>query len=266
MKSEAPFLVDERNLSTAWARTFLQIMDNPGKEISPLVLSLHDLTNESVAEDTDVRKAMDTALQAIDEQEVQTVANTIFPASLWRFAGGDRARLYRLFLKNVPRYKALAKSKNRDGMYFERLVSFDGTPEGNQLEHIISTYKARPGVRRSMFQAAIFDPIRDHKQQAQMGFPCLHAVSFVPGKQGLAMNAFYATQQVLHKAYGNVLGLVRLGQFVATEMELELRRLNCFIGVAKLDTQPKSQPALTALVAACRNLVAREALSNSRTA
>jgi hypothetical protein len=262
--SSTPLLIAEPNLSTAWARAFLHILDHPGKEVSPLVITIDGFNDGVPLEDEAVRQALDVALLAVGEQEVHTVANTIFPTSVWRLSRGDRQRFYATYIKNVDRYKALAKSKNNRGLYFERLIAFgtDGIPcDGNQLEYIIEAYLARPGVRRSMFQLAIFDPARDHVGTAQMGFPCLHSVSFVPGDGGLALNAFYPTQQVFEKAYGNLLGLARLGGFVAGQMGLEFRRLNCFVGIEKLDEHPKSSPALTDLIAACRVLISQEALA-----
>ena len=49
------------------------------------------------------------------------------------------------------------------------------------------------------------------------------------------MNAFYATQQLFDKAYGNYLGLARLAGFMAREMGLDMTHLTCFVGVAKLE-------------------------------
>lgn len=266
--SSMPLLIAEPNLSTAWARAFLHILDHPGKEVSPLVISIDGFHTGQPLEDETLTRALDAALVAVGEQEVHTVANTIFPTSVWRLSRGDRQRFYATYIKSIDRYKALAKAKNNRGLYFERLIAFgtDGVPcDGNQIEYIIEAYLARPGVRRSMFQATIFDPARDHVATAPMGFPCLHSISFVPGDGGLALNAFYPTQQILEKAYGNFLGLCRLGAFVASQMGLEFRRLNCFIGIEKLDEQPKSSPALTDLIAACRALISQEALTVSGT-
>jgi hypothetical protein len=81
----------------------------------------------------------------------------------------------------------------------------------------------------------------------------LQHVSFVPNDGGLIINSFYATQQVFEKAYGNYLGLCRLGHFMASEMHLTLERMNCVIGVEKLDFSPKSK--LSSLVEAARKAV-----------
>ncbi len=256
MNNSAPLLIEETNLSRAWASAFLHIIDNPGKEISPLLITLTGFTNGIPDEDRSIREALDNCLVANNKQKVHTVANTIFPSSLWRRSKYDRNRLFEMYLNALPRYKALASSKNRRGIYFERLIAFGSGPEnGNQLEYIISQYKSRSGVRKSMFQAAIFDPARDHVPSAQLPFPCLQHVSFVPQDKDktLTINAFYATQQIFEKAYGNYLGLCRLGDFMAHEMGLTLDRMNCFVGVAKLDTITKSHHSLTALTNVARN-------------
>jgi thymidylate synthase len=103
-----------------------------------------------------------------------------------------------------------------------------------------------------MFQASIFDPGRDHVRSAQLPFPCLQHVSFVPQVENLTLNAFYATQQIFNKAYGNYLGLCRLGSFMAQEMELTFSRMNCFIGVAKLDNITKTSDTLIPVIKVCQ--------------
>lgn len=107
-----------------------------------------------------------------------------------------------------------------------------------------------------MFQAAIFDPARDHIRNARVVFPCLQHVSFVPTNEGLVTNAFYATQYVFDKAYGNYLGLTQLGAFMAHEMGLPFARLNVAIGVAKLAGISKTDAMLEPVITAARALVA----------
>jgi hypothetical protein len=48
------------------------------------------------------------------------------------------------------------------------------------------------------------------------------------------MTAFYATQTIFSRAYGNYVGLARLGRFLAHEMKLELTRVTCIANVAQL--------------------------------
>ncbi len=255
MSNSSPLVIDKENLSHAWAEAFLHIIDNPGKEISPLVVSITGFNDGIPNEDIDIRQSLDKCLADNGEQKIHTVANTIFPDSLWRRSKYQRNELFERYLKFLPRAKAIkhCKQKNRRGLYFERLIAFGSGPcDGNQLEYIISEYRVRPGVRRSMFQASIFDPGRDHVRSAQLPFPCLQHVSFVPQVENLTLNAFYATQQIFNKAYGNYLGLCRLGSFMAQEMELTFSRMNCFIGVAKLDNITKTSDTLIPVIKVCQ--------------
>lgn len=248
MISTIPLIIEDKNLSYAWSRALLQIISNPGKKISPLVISLTDFNGNKPNEDINIRNALDKLLKTHGHQKIETVANTIFPYSLWRRSCYDRTNLFNRYINLIPRIKSIEKTKNKRGLYFERLISFeDGSNNINQLEHIISKYNSRSGVRTSMFQASIFDPRRDHINDAQMGFPCLQHISFVPDNNSLTLNAFYATQQLFHKAYGNYLGLCQLGLFMAREMNLNLERMNCFIGVEKLEKISKTSKDLKEL-------------------
>ena len=259
MNSNAPVLIEDTNLSHAWGDAFLKIIDNPGKEISPLVITLTGFNNGLPNEDTAIVKALD-CLSAHNKKTVSKVSETIFPSSMWELFKDNRQEFFSNYIQDLPNIKAVEK-KYRPCLYFERLIAFAcEAHNGNQLEHIISEYKSRKGVRKSMFQASIFDPARDHVRNAQLGFPCLGHISFVPNNDDktLVLNAFYATQQILSKAYGNYLGLCNLGHFMAYEMGLTFERMNCFVGVEKLDEKinektigPKS-PILTPLIEVVR--------------
>lgn len=168
--------------------------------------------------------------------------NAIFPHSMWNSNDKDDARtLFARFDRAWPRTKRC--SQNRRGSYFRRLTAF--RPVGpskavNQLEHIAKTYR-RGNHRRSALQAAIFDPALDHTHSRRLGFPCLHQIAFTPvGDAALAMTGFYATQYLFDRAYGNYLGLCRLGRFMARQMGLQLSRLSCIASVAQLGTPTKS--------------------------
>ena len=253
-QSTSPVLVDESDLSRAWVKAVLHVLDNPGPEISPLILSVSGFREDGgVVETPTVRTALDTLLLAKQMRSVEDVAFTIFPQRIWQVAQGDRATLFRYYRDAFPRYQAMNPRDNRRGLYFERLVSYGRGPcDGNQLEWILSQFEGRVGVRRSMFQASVFDPERDHVANAQLQFPCMQHVSFEPTEAGLVVNAFYATQQLFVKAYGNYLGIARLGAFMAHEMKLKMNRMNVIVGVAKFEHISKSDQALAPLVKAAR--------------
>ena len=51
-------------------------------------------------------------------------------------------------------------------------------------------------------------------------------------------------QYLYQRAYGNWLGLINLGKFVAEETNLEFERFNCFVGVEKLDNLTKTEAGI----------------------
>jgi hypothetical protein len=252
-----PMVIDDTNLSRAWARLLLQVLDGAGTEVAPLILSLGSFAqNGGALEDAAVRQTLDRLLKRKGRLLVDDVAFTIFPQRLWELSRGDRTRLFALYRTTFPRWQAMNRKANGRGLYFERMVMYGRGPcDGNQLEWILSQ-SSRKGVRRSMLQATTFDPGRDHVASAQLGFPCLQQVSFEPTTAGLVTNAFYATQQIFDKAYGNYLGLVQLGAFIAHEMGMPLARLNVMVGIAKLERITKSDADFAPLVAAAHALVA----------
>lgn len=264
--AHGPLLVDEPDLSKAWAKAVLHVIDHAGYEISPLVLSVTGFDdNGKPAEDFAVRQTLDDLLIAKEMRSVEDVAFTIFPQRLWEFAQGDRALLFEIYRDVFPRYQAMNPRNNNRGLYFERLISYGRGPfDGNQLEWILSQFNGREGVRCSMFQASVFDPGRDHVANAQLQFPCLQQVSFEPTKEGLVVNAFYPTQQLFVKAYGNYLGIAQLGAFMAHEMKLKLIRMNVVVGVAKFERITKTDHELMPLLKAARACVAP--LSNTEKA
>lgn len=230
---------DNMNLSVAWAKTFLAALE-PRRDLIPLVVRVGAFNDGVVCEDDIVRKVLDHNLSKLGKQCCHTVANTIFPESLWN-RKKDGSVLYERYKNLLPRLKAV-EPRNSLGLYFERLIAYESdensnvnSDKSNQLEYIIRTY-GEATHRRSALQAAIFDPRRDHNKRPFLKFPCLQHVTFVPcGKQGLVVNGFYAMQYLFERAYGNYLGLCRLGNFVAHELGLELVQMNCTIGVGKVD-------------------------------
>lgn len=231
-----PIVIRETSISVAWARAFSALMVPGVTEIVPLQV-LIEVSDGHPVELRDVREALDCELRANHQPLIDTVASTIFPISMWNPAL-SREKLFERYLCVLPSLKKVPQ--NRNGLYFERFIAY-GDKQIRQLEFIIKSRLGEngrsPNLRRSMLQAAVFDPTRDLTNQRQRGFPCLQQVSFAPfGNCELAVHGFYATQYVFQKAYGNYLGLYNLGRFVAHELGLKLTRVACFSGIAELGT------------------------------
>lgn len=230
--------IEDKNLSFAWARAMrLVTAKGSGGEVAPLIVSVTGFDVGVVRENAAVRAALDGTLVSLGKQPCETVASTIFPTSLWN-PMLPRAHLFERYEQILSKMRQ-ATPKNRRGLYFERLTR--GGPKGkeNQLDFVLSTNTSRPGARRSALQLAVFDPARDHTTAAQLGFPCLQHLTFAPTKEGLCINAFYATQYLVERAYGNYLGICRLGQFAAHELKIPLVRMTCFTGIALRDVSTK---------------------------
>ncbi|WDZ99690.1 hypothetical protein [Mucilaginibacter sp. SJ] len=239
--SSNPLVIEDNNLSNAWHKILKLLVESRHGEISPLVLTL-----TAFDESEEIKSALQVNLKEKNESSdrkkrmpnIQTVSETIFPQSLYELAGYDRIKLYAIYKKNLPKIKKL-DSSNRNGTYFSRLIAFgEGDKSKNQLEIIIKALIEEKSPRRSKLQAAIFDPFIDHTNSAMQGFPCLQHVTFVKTKDGgLILNSFYAIQFFYKRAYGNWLGLINLGKFVAKESGLRFERFNCFIGAEALESQ-----------------------------
>ena len=228
-------IIEEDNLSVAWARAFIRVVD--AGEIAPLTVVIRGFSGGEPLEVEPIRQLLDDAL-GVEEKPLSCdeVANTIFPISLWN-PRADRQQLYERYLQIMPR--VLRDHRNRHGVYFQRLIAFghNGADKVsvNQLERIIQTWH-RGNRRRTALQAGIFDPHKDHTHQRRRGFPCLQQVTFAPqGADGLAVTGYYATQYIFKRAYGNYLGLCRLGRFMAQEMGRQLTQVTCVASPAKRD-------------------------------
>lgn len=268
MSANMPEVIAQENLSYAWGKTFLTVMDRSARTLAPLTISISGFKDGVPAEDVRIRQALDDTLDKQDKYSSAVSALTIFPYKHWEREGRPACdELSAWYLTQfLPRLKA-RDQRNRKGTYFERMVAFPGVKHKdgqdklvvkNQLRHIIEIWDRdqahgkRP--RQSALQVACFDPAKDHTGSTRSGFPCLQQVSFAyDDSGGLAVNAYYPTQYIFDRAYGNYLGLCHLGHFMACELKLELVRVNCFIGVPELGDMTKA--ALCGLANTVRNIL-----------
>jgi len=244
------------NLSDAWARAFLKCFDSPGGVLALGIVSFDiDVGEDYELENDCIRQALNKQLGVSNDianpSNIETVAGTIFPESIWKRCGGDRQKLFTEYEKMWPLVKKC--KNNRWGTYFRRLTAFgktDDQPKVAQLEKIISFWEK--GTRRhSALQASVFDPHQDHRGTPFMGFPCLQQVVFHTkgsnGSDGLEVVAFYANQLLFEKAYGNYLGLCRLGKFMAGEMGLRLTGITCIASHLKISDSRTTKGELSSL-------------------
>lgn len=233
--------IEGDSVAECWLKVLREFVDERISEISPIILKINNTDAQP-----DYREALEQDINEFlvtqGQSKIETTAGTIFPQSL---TGGKESvfERYERIWKHIK-----TNSLNRRGTYFHRLVAYGDDVRGikNQLKHIIETYNGIDGVRgpvrrRSALIATVFDPFLDHKAQPMLGFPCLQQVCFVPAGDRLHMNAIYAMQYFDTRAYGNYVGLMRLGSFMAGEMGLSFYYMNCMISTLALSAMKKSK-------------------------
>jgi hypothetical protein len=231
------------NVSQAWLAAFESLLSRGGEAIN-LAVTIAD----PGVEDVGVRQTLDAFLESRRSasrghhgvERVSTVANTVFPQSLYRPSLGVRARehLYEL----TQDTKQVSRRRNRSDTYFARLVAWErGDGEFNQLERAIvrlsgehergrrsgNAYELGLVRSRDEFVAgsmAVYGPGVDNRT---MGFPCLSHISLSLHQGELHMTALYRNHQFVRRAYGNYLGLARLLAFTARESGWEMGELMC---------------------------------------
>jgi thymidylate synthase len=250
--------VNAKSVSEAWAQAQLVALGKGVKALTPLIVQI-DNDGTTAIEIASIRTLLDVELanqrqrlRSNKPYAVQSTSNTIFPESLYREHGDDRQEFYtqyrRLFHRKLKRH-------NPHGTYFQRMIDYgiDVKTEGigkNQIEDLICSYtgaRTKPVRRASLLQVGILDPCKDLRNQPQRGFPCLQQVAFSPVGDELTVTAFYATQEIFERAYGNFLGLWRLGSFVAAALDLRLARLVCVAAKGKPHGDKTSKGRLQAL-------------------
>lgn len=245
MNNSTPRLIDASGLSIGWALVLKELSVPGVKALTPLTLSITGFDDDGYPiENRNIRAALDEMLEGSGKRSCENVSFTIFPERYYRMAEGNRAEFFEMYRDAFQRIQQFNPFNNKRGSYFQRMVDYEGGGNGfNQLEWILDEYERRPIGRRSRWQVTTFNPSRDFSTTAQLEFPCLQQVSFTfSPNDGLIVNAFYATQQIIRKGYGNYLGLSRLGRFMANEMGLRMERVNVFVGVAQADDLKKTDP------------------------
>ena len=222
-------------LSEAWIDTLGAVLGAGGRGVN-VITSWH-ADNEVV----EVRAVLDefiatrpTPSKAWQRWPVETVANTIFAADLYEEALGTDAlaNFAELYLEGFE----IAKPASPGGEYCHRLVAWPG-PDGepiNQLAEVAAKLRRyadsndRSYRYSSNYEIAVENPVLDLRTQLPgrnrdpYGFPCLSHISLTVVDGVVHLTALYRNQHLIRKAYGNYLGLGRLGQALCHHAGLEL--------------------------------------------
>lgn len=240
---------------SAWREAVRMVNARPGHHEHNVLIDVADpLARADLSEP--VIALVDAFLKDRDTKRIETVANTIFPAALYRRYGSPA--FFTRFTDNVlPKVRSPGK-KSWSGYYFERMMQLpqpDGEPL-NQLTEIIGRLKD-PAVRAlNKFELSVFDPLRD-VDGSPYGGQCLSFASFKLIGDGddrrLALTAMYRNHYYIEKLLGNLIGLGRLQQFVAEESGIAMGPLTILSTHATIDVKNGkwNRGDIAALLAAC---------------
>jgi hypothetical protein len=231
------------SVSEAWVRSLETVVPEPGGRLVHLVVTVTDPGLEIPA----VRGVLDDALEQAGSQGIDTVAETIFPSSLYPDPGFDwlpgiaadkeadldlaADALYESYSDMLP--LLLTASGNSRGTYFGRMISWPGKAAGgvNQLATRVSALRSEHDAGRGKNNTLDMDVAADVEavdasrglqvyaatDKRRRGFPCLTHIDLTLHDSALHCLAVYRHQYLIDKAYGNMLGLSALLRFLCQQ-------------------------------------------------
>jgi len=237
-------LITADNCSLGWVSAVEHLLSSKD-DCFNLIIEIE----KPMMEDFKIRQLLDKFIESSKRIPIDEVANTIFPVSLYSQALGRRL-LYENYETAWSSIKLFPQ--NRWGTYFYRMIHWeeDGTVL-NQLENTIGKLKKTLSGKkyRSFYEVSIYRPKRDG--HIPRGSPCLSHLSFKLENDKLHLTAVYRNHYYIQRAYGNLVGLGHLMEFIAKESGISVGRLTCISTHAELDG-PKQ--VMTELVRSCKEM------------
>jgi hypothetical protein len=261
-------LVSAANVSAAWIRTLEAARAAPGGRRAHLVTAVADPGHEIQG----VRHALDTALTARGLWSIDTVAETIFPTSLYRDPhytwtpastpaetkqlDDAAAELYDTYLDILPLLRTMRA--NKQGTYFSRMITWPGKEAGgtNQLALRVKRLRSEARLNHRTLNTLDIDVAADALAAEEppiegvqvyavsdvrtRSFPCLTHIDLTLLNGELHCTAVYRHQYLVEKAYGNLVGLANLMRFLAQQGGCAVGELVVHATLA--DSQPRVFP------------------------
>lgn len=249
------------DIGSAWLAAFRALDERKGSIVN-LAVDITAPTTENLGVRVAIEHALaelrDTRRDFANVQSMHTVANTVFPISLYRpDVDGAAAR----FVAN-----ALKCEQNRShathrqwGTYLGRLVAYPARDGGttNQLAVALERLSGKDREWSDIYEVPITRPDGDHDNPdwedpepesyatagavlhgdtrldaRRRGGPCLAHISLTLENDAMSMLALYRRHSYITRAYGNFLGLARLLYFFAHESGHEVGNLLVVTGHA----------------------------------
>lgn len=260
------FALNRESITQAWLDGMELLLQQPSDTAFNVVLDI-DAPLGIGGQERAVLAKVDQFLAGHGKNRLQTVANTIFPESLYRRYGAEG--VFQVYPAKV--YPVLKKD-NRWGTYVHRMVRREDRTGKviNPLEKVIAALRIESRGRnpkRSRYELGMTEPFTDisiadptlpFANQA-IGGPCLSHLSFKldPVSGQVRLIAFYRSHYYVERALGNLVGLARLLSFVANEVGLEPGPLTCISSYAQIDVGPHwRRSEICRLVSECKGVLA----------
>jgi hypothetical protein len=292
-------LVAGSTLSEAWALGLDALRQTTTGQRPHLLMNVSD----PVAEVPGARAAVDAVLAARGEQSVETVAATIFPIDLYPvpplgwapdLVASDQQQLdqaaeslYTSYGDMLP--TLLTASGSSNGTYFQRMISYPGPGPGgfNQLASRIDWIRSERRNQRKQGNYFNIDLAEDAaapqpdrlddlggaglqilrtEQRRPRGFPCLVHVDLTMEHDRLHVFALYRRQNLVTKAYGNLVGLAQLQAFLCQQTGLALGELSMMATFADSEGREIGKQRVAQLAGDVLDCVRRAQTSQSRDA
>ncbi|WP_298461268.1 hypothetical protein [uncultured Cellulomonas sp.] len=235
------------SISDAWVETLESVNSEQGGTATHLMVTV---SSPQQGDDPTVSSVINRVLLERDKHGVLTVANTLFPISLYNNPGFSwspeltpddgaaldeaAAELYAAYLDSLPTLKRVRA--NSGGTYFARMVSWPGkTATGtNQLSNRIEALRKERSNRRRASNASDIAVAgeADGADEAGVGglleqyavsdtrtrgFPCLVHIDISVRNGALSLLGVYRHWHLITRGYGNLVGLARLQQFLCQQ-------------------------------------------------
>jgi len=259
------FPLNSESITQAWLDGTELLQQQPGNTAFNVVLDISAplMLGE---QDRAVLAKVDRFLAAHGKNHLQTVANTIFPESLYRRYGADG-----VFKVYPGKVYPILKKDNPWGTYVHRMVRRENRAGKvvNPLENVITALKTEirgRGPKRARYELGMTDPFMDisiadpalPSANKAIGGPCLSHLSFKldPASGQVRLVAFYRSHYYIERALGNLVGLARLLSFVANEAGVSPGPLTCISSYARIDVGPHwRRSEIDQLVCECKSML-----------
>ncbi|MGW0192048.1 hypothetical protein [Nonomuraea sp. NPDC003201] len=255
--------IQASNISEAWLQAVRELDRRPDPRALHMIVSIEAPT----IEDEPIRTAVDRLLNDLKQPGIDTVANTIFPAAI-AAACSNHKELVERYLRYLPRLRKFPG--NQFGTYFARLIAYPGVKgEVDQVAAVVDRLQKGGRAPFTRYEALIDQPEADGVVDARVTtlqgdesssagrelhdvasvpiytpgkdrtpghFPCLSHCSFQKDSEArVHLLAYYRSQSMVERAYGNYLGLGRLLQYVADQAGLRTGQLTVVAGQARIE-------------------------------